>query len=733
MSSELEPAHGASTLLDAESGRRLIAGLLALVLVILTASALFVSQRALNAFDELLLPEFDRDAEIIAQRLASELERAAELGIPLDRLAGVDLYLDGYLNEHPALVYLGVGDAQGRLVASVGPAADELDQLAASQRMLIGDQRGATVTDTTARRTTLLVAAAERAGDAYAVVHVGMDRRYAERQIADIRWDIVVVLVVSLLVTFELLVFVIDRTMTTPLRLIDRAITAAIRGEWTSSGAERNTRDEVGGLWGAMDETGRRIHDRLTGLDTKLARLQTVPADLARRVEALRGRLRWRLVTAADRPVESRANARFTLFLFVFAEELSRSFLPLYAQSIFRPASELGGFGQALQAMGLDFLLSPELVIGLPIIVFMGVIAVATPFGASLTARYGSRTVFLAGAIPAVIGYLGTAASVTVFDMVLWRSFSALGYALVTIACQGYLAELAGGDSRVRARNMAIFVGAVTTAVICGSAIGAVFADRLGYRATFVISAGFVAVAAWLAARYLQDPVSDARPKGARLSPPRLRSQLRAFANRRFLALVVLAAIPAKVALTGFLFYAAPLYLSGLDVSQPTIGRMIMLYGLLMLVGTQLGARLHGGAWLGLLLVGGGGLLTALALQLPRVLAPELGMGLAIAVFGFAQGLAAAPMLAVLPDLCPEESRRFGATSLAALLRLAERVGSVLGPMLAAALVLRLGYVSAIGVIGVISAATAIGLLLAMLISTRGGMTGRGTPARETD
>ena len=88
MSRELDRA---PTLLDAESGRRLIAGLLALVLVILTASALFVSQRALNAFDELLLPEFDRDAEIIAERLTSELERAAGLGIPLDQLAGVDV------------------------------------------------------------------------------------------------------------------------------------------------------------------------------------------------------------------------------------------------------------------------------------------------------------------------------------------------------------------------------------------------------------------------------------------------------------------------------------------------------------------------------------------------------------------------------------------------------------------------------------------------------------------
>jgi hypothetical protein len=34
-----------------------------------------------------------------------------------------------------------------------------------------------------------------------------------------------------------------------------------------------------------------------------------------------------------------------------------------------------------------------------------------------------------------------------------------VGYAFITIACQGYLAELAEGDAKVRARNMAVSWG----------------------------------------------------------------------------------------------------------------------------------------------------------------------------------------------------------------------------------------------------------------------------------
>jgi predicted MFS family arabinose efflux permease len=717
MSTRLEPAllgDAAPTLLDGAAGRRVVGGLMLLVLLILIGSALWVSQRALNAFDEQLLPEFDRDAEIIAERLASDLERAARLGIAVADLDGVASFLEGYLGEHPALVYLGIGAGDGRLLAAVGPAAEELAALPDPAMLLGAARRTVTLNEGEVRRTSIHVGGAV---ESYAVVHVGMDRSYAERQIADIRWDIAVVLIVSLLVTFELLVFVIDRTMTTPLKLIDQTIARATRGEWATGGKMRRSLDEVDRLMGAVEDTGRRIRDRLDVIDAKLARLQTVPAELAVRVDQARRRLRPGVAAEVDQPVESRANARFTLFLFVFAEELSRSFLPLYAQSIFRPIDELGGFGAFLDRIGLAVLLTPEVAIGLPIIVFMAIIALATPFGAGLVARFGSRTVFLMGAVPAIIGYLGTAAAVNVFDMLVWRSLSAAGYAFITIACQGYLAELAEGDAKARARNMAVFIAAVTTAVICGSAIGAVFADRLGFRVTFLISAGFVAVAALLAARYLQDPQIRRR----RAAPPSMASQFRAFGNPRFVFLVVLAAIPAKIALTGFLFYSTPIYLASLDVSQPTIGRMIMLYGLLMLVGTQLGAKLHSRLAGGIVLIGLGGMLSGAALHLPGLLAPELGMALAIGLFGLAQGLAAAPMLAVLPDLCPDESRRHGATGLAALLRLAERVGSVIGPLLAAALVLRLGHADAIAAIGLLSAATALAFLLLMLLSATGG------------
>jgi predicted MFS family arabinose efflux permease len=453
---------------------------------------------------------------------------------------------------------------------------------------------------------------------------------------------------------------------------------------------------------GTIDALARDVSDTLLRIDRKLAELPAVPRALADRVDALRRRVRPVLDERDERSIRSRANARLPLFLFVFAEELSRSFLPLYAAEVYRPISEVPYLGPLATMLGLGGGLPPEVVIGLPIMVFMGGVALATPFGGTWVGRYGSRTIFLVGAVPATIGYFGTALALTTYDMLIWRLLSAVGYALITIACQGYLAQVAGGGGG-RARTMAVFVAAITTAVICGSAIGAVFADRFGYRATFGIAGLFVLLATLLAARYMDQPHD----------PPVVRTplhgQFRAFANPRFLALVVLAAIPAKIALTGFLFYTTPIFLAELDFSQPAIGRMIMLYGLLMLVGTQLGAQLHDRtARYGVILVALGGLLTGAALLAPQLYAPGPAMALAISVFGLAQGIASAPMLAVLPQLCPDDVQIYGMTSLASLLRLSERAGSVIGPLLAAFLTVHLSYADAITSIGSISALSAL-------------------------
>ncbi|MEM7442340.1 MAG: MFS transporter [Pseudomonadota bacterium] len=704
-----------STTFDSRSERRVTGGLLALVLVVLVGSALWVSQQALTIFNDMLLPQFDQDGEIIAERLAVEIDRALSLGIPLDELRGTEDFLESYLDQHSALIYLALADSNGDILAAVGPNAGLVAETSQAGLGAIGDNRLVSLSVDQVRETALRIGSAQ---DPAAFILVGLNKQFAQSQISDMRWDIVVVLVVSLLVALEVLVFLIDRTIVTPLRLIDRIKQRALHGEWTVRPRRREASDEIGATLSTIDRLGHEVSDTLLRIDRKLARLTRVPPAIAERVDGLHRRVRLYVDEGQDNALQSRANARLPLFLFVFAEELSRSFLPLYAEQIYRPIVDVPYLGAIASALGLGNTLSAEIVIGLPIIVFMAAVAIATPFGGAWVSRFGSRTMFLVGAIPAAVGYLGTAFAVSTYDMLFWRLLSAIGYALITIACQGYLANIGSGSGR--ARNMAVYVAAVTTAVICGSAIGAVLADRFGFRATFVISAGFVVLASTLASRYMR------QYQATRVSAqPRIHTQFRALANPRFLALIIFAAIPAKIALTGFLFFMIPLFLNSIDFTQPAIGRMIMIYGILMLVGTQLGARIHDRSGYGLALIAVGGLLTGIALAGPGLIDSgmidlDLMIPITIGLFGLAQGVASAPMLAIIPHICPAETKNFGLTSLVALLRLTERIGSVVGPFLAAFLVVGLGYVAAIATIGIISAATAvIFVVVTVALSTR--------------
>ena len=62
----------------------------------------------------------------------------------------------------------------------------------------------------------------------------------------------------------------------------------------------------------------------------------------------------------------------------------------------------------------------------------------------------------------------------------------------------------------------------------------------------------------------------------------------------------------------------------------------------------------------------------------------------AIVVLGIAQAISITPQLALVPVACPEECRTMGQVTVIGFFRLFERIGSALGPILAAFLLHRL-------------------------------------------
>jgi MFS family permease len=388
---------------------------------------------------------------------------------------------------------------------------------------------------------------------------------------------------------------------------------------------------------------------------------------------ALLGRLPSGGGTATGDQLQS---LRLPLFLFILTEEMSRAFLPLYIKSFAG-----GGF------------LGQEAEVGLPIAIYMLCFALATPFAGRWADRWGVARVFAAGVGLSLVGFAWTALVTDYWQLLPARALCACGYAVGTMACQRQLIALTAPAER--ARGLAMFVGAVGIAAICGAALGGVLADQIGFRPVFAVSA-LLALLAFVVFRFT---LGGAGKYGDAGPPLRLAEVLRLMSDRRFAVLMLGGAIPAKIALAGFLFFLTPLALHQLDYSPAAIGRAVMLYFILVAainpVASWLSDR-HG--WrLSLTLIGGTLIgIGGLAGWLGTAINEEQAVWIGIATLGIGTGLATAPMQA----LASEIGARAGASSVAVVLRTVERLGSVIGPLWAGVWLAATGWSGAMAAIG---------------------------------
>lgn len=373
----------------------------------------------------------------------------------------------------------------------------------------------------------------------------------------------------------------------------------------------------------------------------------------------------------SDDPLARSRDVRAPAFLFFLSEELSRPFLPGFVSSL------SGQVDAGLQ----------NIVIGLPIMVFMLVVAVSQPWLGALSQRFGNRRLLLGGALAAIAGFLLCAMATSIYLFILARMVCALGYAAIFVAAQGHILE--NTEESSRSAGFALFVGAIMVATICGPSIGGILADNIGARATFMVAAGVAALAVPLMLR-LPGGRGRAQQEGGRRV--RLADAFHLFRNRRFLALCVSAAIPAKILLTGCCFFLLPLYVISIGSTQTMAGRMLMVYAVFMVLMMPLAARYadrlnarSGFILAGLLISALGGLL---ALGVDGF---WLGAGMVVAL-GLGQSLSITAQSTLVSRVAAREIQVLGDGYVYGVYRLLERLGNASGPLLAGVLLTLFGF-----------------------------------------
>lgn len=646
----------------------------AAVLLLLLAAGL-TALLTVKAFEAALLPEFDREVESVGRTLGREIERAVDAGLPFRRLYGMQPFLDDLLKANPSLAGIEVGEADGRVRYRAGsPAGGAVVQVPLS----------------TGGRLDL---------------HLVPD--FAGRELRGILFDVLIVVAVTLLVAVEALTVLFGQGLVRPVLALDRALARLgqldfrARLRLADEGELGRVAQAYNGLTSRLGRAGAELREE--ALDLKAG---TLDRGRLHRVDEVVGGLAARVSLPGDGPGEVVAArggeiVRAPLFVFILAEESARAFLPLYID------------GLAAPFLGL----SEATVIGLPITVFMLAIALATAPAGRFADRVGVRRTFALGVVPSFVGFVGTAFAGDLTTLILARALCGVGYAMVYIAAQGHMAK--GAAPARRAQAMASFMGAVFAAGVCGPAIGGIVVEETGPRVAFLIAAGLVLASA-LVLFWLVEPDASGPPppERRRLSA---REALRVLAAPRLLLLTAFCAVPAKIALTGFLFYMVPLELARQGNDPGTIGRVMMVYGLCTAFLSPLAAWLADRAKRPAAFVAAGGIIAGLGLAAVGTVPGTPGVLLAVAALGLGHATAIAPQLSLVTGIAAAERERLGETTVLAIFRLAERGGNIVGPLVMAGLVGSLGPTGGIAALGYAVAAAAAAYATAQALTSAFG------------
>jgi MFS family permease len=656
-----------------------LAGVIMLCVVIALAVVSYFSHRV---FERELVPETERKAATEGSSVRSLVLKASSYGIAFDGLYGVDKTFEEIFSENPEFSFAGITNTDGRLLYSYGkepPGA----LVHFHSPALLAAMRDASVPWQVANvGPQYIVSMPIIAEDnkPLGVLHIGIDSVFVERVLLEVMLDVVVVLVVSLFFTLELLNFMAGARLSSGLGEFAQQVERMKSGDFNAT-ARIRANDEIGRLLRRIDAAVDHLNVRYEFLAGELQdKLRTATAQ---RREALKPAMaaldaigkRFKFGSAPKSGDSDEMNLnriRAPLFAFILAEELTRSYLPSYVNQLL------------VTVPGI----SPQVVIGLPIMLFMLIVALGQPYLGGWSERVGRRRAMLVGAGIATVGFVATSLAYNLYDLLLWRSLCALGYAMVFVAAQGYVLDRTGQQNR--AQGFALFIGAIMVATVCGPSIGGILADNIGFRAAFGVSAvmSFLSILA-----IVRLPAVEVRPPSTRPSrAPRMREIMALVVNRRFMTLTGLAAMPAKIILTGVCFYLVPLYIVSLGNTSAMAGRMLMVYAVMMVLIVPLSARLSDSSMrrdryvsVGLIISGVSGLLLLLSDSF-------LVLFGVVFLLGLGQALSIAAQSALVAEHCQEEIRIFGHDAVYGVYRLLERLGNAMGPLIASILVVFWGY-----------------------------------------
>ena len=641
---------------DASLARLIARKLLPWAGMLIIGSALALGMLTIGAVNQSIEPEVTKRTTLMGTVINQNIQRAVSAGVPLGNLVGAEQYFGHFLREFPEVAYIGV--ATGRIILEAGERQDNI----------YGPRRSSK--DSVAYP---IKSGAEQIG--YIIIDI--DKSYIASEFENVLLDLVVVALVAVLLAFEVLVVMMSVSLTAPFNRLQYLVTLQADGDF-SSRIETGSSTVIDSIGARLSERTEKLHRAFTQVLARIApgndREQKSLDQMKSRFGLTSGRPKLILFSYLN-------DIRMPLFLVGAADELPLAFFPLFTRAANNPLSWLD--------LGV--------VISLPLAGYLIAIMLGSPYARPLADRFGHRKLLLLATVPIVASHLGLYFSTNVYEIVLFRCISGVGYAIFVLACQDYVLDIM--PEKQRSQSLGIYTGVLFAGIFCGTAMGGVLADRLGMDAVFLISAALVLIAGifiyrLMPGRKLPHMAADSKSE---LTTVSIWAPLR---SHRFSTLAFGIAIPVSVLLQAFISYLVALYLNELGATVADTGRTLMVFFLMIALMGPATARITDGRLNPALVAVLGTVLSGFALLLCAAWGTQVGIFISVWAAGIGYGMVRGPQVSIAMTIAESNLADLGSNAVLGSLRTLERGGSIVGLVLVAWIGSQLGYPTAIGIVG---------------------------------
>ncbi|MEJ2135783.1 MAG: MFS transporter, partial [Desulfofustis sp.] len=650
-----------------------------LAAILVTLAVVILGAISIDFIGKSIAPEIVNRTKLIGEIVNTNIQRAVSAGIPIDKIVGADRYLANLLRDFQEVCYIGlVGDEP---IVEVG----KREESSFSPTQLLEDELFYSITHD---------------DQIIGKIIIDVDSAFIAQQFNEVNMDLIVVIMVAIMITFESMVVMIGRTITAPIQRLQTLASMQALGDFSKYAITRS-KDCFDHILEVLSGRAKELHELINNALKSLLKRPHRPVNSAN-LENIKAR--YHLFSSKPKLLtfSNLNDIRWPLFLFVAADELPLSFFPLFTRAAENP---WGWLDQGI-------------VISLPLIGYLLAIFTSSPVARLLTSAVGHRKLLFFAMAPAVITHIGLFFSTTVPEIVLFRTLSGFGYAIATLAYQDYVLDMIPKEHRTK--SIGNFTAVLVGGIFCGTAIGGILADRLGQHAVFLISALLVVISCALILLFVpsKDKALDIKHR-IEVKPS---SIVKALSDKHFSSLVLGIAIPCNIIMQAFIAFLVALYMNELGASTAETGRTLMGYFLMIYFVGPISTKLSDSRVDPSIVTMIGASCAGASLLFASFVATKQALLLAVLGAGFGHGLVRSHQLSVVMHIAESSLVQLGLNVVLGTLRTLERGGSIFGLLTVAWLCGLVGYQGAIRLIGLLS-------LLGVVLFFFGNMVGIKTAA----